>query len=53
MFPLNFNKHNMDSRNNEKFKVNFARTDRLKDSSIIYMQNELNKSEFKQKRKPG
>ena len=53
MFPLNLKKHNMEARNSEKFKVTFARTDRLKDSSIIYMQKELNKSELSQKRKPG
>jgi len=49
MFALNLKKHNMKSRTGDKFKVTFARRDRLKDSSIIYMQKELNKSELIQK----
>ena len=45
MFPLNDKTHNMGTRNTEKFKVQHAITDRLKDSSIIFMQNLLNKHE--------
>ena len=30
------------TRKHEKFKVNFANTERLKKSSIIFMQNQLN-----------
>ena len=47
MFPLNDKSHNMNTRNDEKYKVQFANTDRLKDSAIIYMQNILNENERK------
>ena len=41
-FPLNQKQHTMKKRKNEKYKVNFARTERLKNSSIPYMQRLLN-----------
>ena len=40
LFPKNENLH--DARNTEKYKILFADTDRLKKSSIVYMQNLLN-----------
>jgi hypothetical protein len=43
IFPINIKKHHMDTRNPEKFKVQFSRTDRLKNCSVIFMQNALNK----------
>ena len=49
MFPLNFNTHSMNHRNTEKFHVQHANTDRLKDSSIIYMQHLLNENEESRK----
>ena len=45
MFPLNNKHHNMNTRNSEKYQVQHANTGRLKDSSIIYMQNLLNEYE--------
>ena len=42
MFPLNEIQHNMDKRSNEKFKVNHARTERYRQSSIPYLQRLLN-----------
>ena len=42
MFPENGKSHEMNTRNAEKFKVQFANTERLKKSPIIYMQNLLN-----------
>ena len=42
MFPLNLNHHNMDKRSYEKYKVNNAKTERYKQSSIPYMQRLLN-----------
>ena len=56
MFPLRKKIHTMDNRCEEKFKVNFAKTERMKKSSIPYMQNELNseqKNNMKKLRKPG
>ena len=44
MFPLN-DKPNIETRNQEKFSVQHAYTDRLKNSGIIYMQNLLNQHE--------
>ena len=46
MFPLNDKTHNMGIRKQQKFKVQNAHTDRLKDSAIIYMQNLLNDHEY-------
>ena len=42
LFPLNNKKHKMETRTNEKFKVNHANTERLKHGSIITMQKLLN-----------
>ena len=42
LFPINEKMHQMETREDNKFKVNFANTDRLKNSSIISMQNMLN-----------
>ena len=46
MFPLRDKEHAMDTRKQEKYIVQHANTERLKKSSIIYMQNLLNKSEM-------
>ena len=45
MFPLKEKKHAMQTRKTEKFEVQNANTDRLKDFALIYMQNLLNKHE--------
>ena len=45
LFPLNSNPNNI--RNSEKYAVNFAHTDRLKDSSIPAMQRILNRKSSK------
>ena len=42
MFPLNEKTHQMGTRNQPKFKVQFALNERLRKSPIIYMQNLLN-----------
>ena len=52
MFPLRIKTHKMEARREEIFTVNFANTERLKISSIPYMQNELN-NEIRQRRRPG
>ena len=45
MFPLNEKDHNMGTRNPDKYKVQFALNDRLKNSPVIYMQRLLNQNE--------
>ena len=45
MFPLNENLHSMKQRVQNKFTVQHANTERLKNYSIIYMQNLLNENE--------
>ena len=45
MFPLTEKPHQMGTRRPEKFKVQHANTDRLKDSALIFMQNLLNEHE--------
>ena len=45
MFPRNEKTHNMGTRNPEKFRVQYANNDRLKNSSIIFMQNLLNQQD--------
>ena len=45
MFPLSEKKHDMETRNEDKFKVQFANTTRLKNSPIVYMQKLLNENE--------
>ena len=47
MFPLNDKNHNMETRNADKYKVQYANTERLKKFSLIYMQNLLNEHEDK------
>ena len=42
LLPEESKTHKMQTRNTNKFKVNFANTGRLKDASIIHMQNLLN-----------
>ena len=45
MFPLNPKLHKMETRNVDKYQVYHAKTERFKDSAIIYMQNLLNEHE--------
>ena len=52
IFPLN-NKTDMKTRYPEKYKVQFAHTDRLKSSAVIYMQNLLNQHDAKMKIEVG
>ena len=47
MFQENKKKHNMKTRTTEKYKVDHAHTERLRKSSIIYMQHLLNEDELK------
>ena len=42
MFQLNENIHDMNMRREEKFTVQYAKTERLKKSAIPYMQKLLN-----------
>ena len=42
MFPLNEKLHDMNMRREEKFTVQYAKTERLKKSAIPYMQKLLN-----------
>ena len=51
MSPLIEKEHKMIAREEEYFRVNFANTERLKNSSILYMQNELN-NQIRKRRKP-
>ena len=45
MFPLRMKEHHMETREEEKYIVQHANTERLKKSSIPYMQKLLNKHE--------
>ena len=45
MFPLNDKTHEMKTRKTEKFYVQNAQSERLKNSPIIFMQNLLNSQE--------
>ena len=45
MFPLNNKSHEMNTRVEDKYEVQFALTNRLKNSPIIYMQRLLNEHE--------
>ena len=45
MFPENQKEHEMNTRDKEKYKVQFALTKRLQNSPIIYMQKLLNQNE--------
>jgi hypothetical protein len=49
MFPFNQKTHKMETRETEKFKVQYALTDRLKKSALIYLQNLLNQHEDQNK----
>ena len=42
LFPLNNKKHIMNNRYQEKYKIDFANINRLKNSSVIAMQKLLN-----------
>ena len=42
LFPMNPKSHQMNTRNVGKYKVQYAHTERLRKSAIIYMQNMLN-----------
>ena len=42
LFQINDKKHKMKTRENNNYKVTFANTDGLKNSSVITMQNLLN-----------
>ena len=45
LFPQKEKIHNMETRNNEKFELTFANTNRLKNSNIPTMQAYLNDDE--------
>ena len=45
MFPMNKKQHDMETRQEEKFNVQFANTNRLKNSPIIHMQKLWNENE--------
>ena len=45
LFPLNNKKHKMNKRHQEKYKIDFANTNRLKNSSVIAMQRLLNEEQ--------
>ena len=54
MFPVRNKIHTMGVRNQEKYEVKHANTERLKNSAIPYMQRLLNNNEVKtRKRTPG
>ena len=54
MFPERVKSHNMEIRQEEKYYVQHAKTDRLKNSAIPYMQRLLNNQQNRErKRKPG
>ena len=46
MFPLNNKSHEMQTRIEDKYEVQFAMTNRLKNSPVIYMQKLLNQHEL-------
>ena len=49
LFQTNEKVHNMKTRNINTYKVNFANTERMKNASIISMQNMLNEDVQNQK----
>ena len=51
LLPEESKLHKMQTRNKNKFKVNFANTGRLKDASIIHMQNLLNDDDDEQQKR--
>ena len=42
LFPTSMKEHKMETRNPEVYKVQFAKTQRLKKGTVITMQNYLN-----------
>ena len=42
LFPINYKSHKMETRNSDKYYIQFAHTKRLQNSPIIYMQRLLN-----------
>ena len=53
MFPKREKEHAMKARNEEKYHVQHAKTSRLKNSAIPYMQRLLNETINQRKRMPG
>ena len=51
LLPEQENLRNIETRHQDKYKVNFANTDRLKNSSIISMQNLLNHDDAKDRKR--
>ena len=49
LLPLTKKQHNMEMRNTDKYKVMFANTERLKKSSILDIQKQLNEEENKKR----
>ena len=47
MFPKNIKSHQMNTRNEEEYTVQFANTGRLQKSPLIFMQKLLNEDELK------
>ena len=50
MFPKSKKNHAMDKRQNEKFLIRNARTERLQRSAIIHMQRLLNNEDLKKRK---
>ena len=53
IFPKREKEHEMQARNEEKYHVQHAKTNRLKNSAIPYMQRLLNENLNQRKRMPG
>ena len=53
MFPKREKEHEMQARNEEKYHIQHAKTNRLKNSAIPYMQRLLNENLNQRKRMPG
>jgi hypothetical protein len=51
LLPEESKLQNIQTRNKNKLKVNFANTGRLKDASIIHMQNLLNDDDDEQQKR--
>ena len=50
MFPKNKKGHTMDKRQNEKFVIRKARTERLQRSAVMHMQRLLNNENLKNRK---
>ena len=50
MFPKNKKDHAMDKRQNEKFVIRKARTERLQRSAVVHMQRLLNNEDLKNRK---